>query len=53
VLILAGQSLTQATRPNTNLSDYLDTANADGNAVFNRTTVSASSNDRVVSVGNY
>jgi hypothetical protein len=49
LLILAGRSLTGATRPNANLSDFLDSAeNRNGNTTFEQANVGRSFNDRIV-----
>jgi hypothetical protein len=54
ILILTGRSLTGATRPNTNVADYLDTVeNQNLNTTFEQRGYSRSFNDRFYSVSNY
>jgi len=48
ILVLAGRTLGNATRPNATLADYLDSSNADGNSAFVQSKVSTTSNDRIV-----
>jgi len=48
ILILAGRTLGNATRPNATLSDYLDSSNADGNSAFVQSNISTTANDRIV-----
>jgi hypothetical protein len=48
ILILAGRSLGGAARPNADLADFLEGANADASPGFESRAVNASFNDRVV-----
>ena len=50
ILILAGRSLTGAPRPNGELADFLEGANADASAGFESRAASAGFNDRIVVV---
>jgi hypothetical protein len=50
ILILAGRSLAGAPRPNGELADFLEGANADGGPGFESRAASASFNDRIVVV---
>jgi hypothetical protein len=50
ILILAGRSLAAAPRPNGELADFLEGANADASPGFERRAASASFNDRIVVV---
>lgn len=50
ILILAGRSLAGAPRPNGELADFLEGANADAVPGFERRAASASFNDRIVVV---
>ena len=48
ILVLAGRSLAGAPRPNGDLADFLEGANADAGAGFERRAPSATFNDRIV-----
>jgi hypothetical protein len=50
ILILAGRSLAGAPRPNGELADFLEGANADALPGFESRAASASFNDRIVVV---
>ncbi len=53
-LVLAGRSLTTATRPNGTLTDFLDTAeNQNGDRAFEQKKVGKTFNDRFVSLSSY
>lgn len=48
LLLLAGRSLTGASRPNATLSDFVEAGNGDGGTMFEQRAVNPAFNDRVV-----